>query len=637
MRLMLCGVWAAAFLFSVSTYTLLNDHFDRISRGRQIAQYGEMPFRDFLDPGYFMTEFSSAGMQLLLGDNLLGEMLLDCAFIAGGVTLVALLSLRFSQSVVAALAAALISLLTFPRPYDFDKVFFYPLGLLLCWRLVEAPTRKRMWALACGLVVAALFRYDTALYLAAATIVAMATLQGSNWRAWAPALSRCAIPVVCLSLPVLLFLQSTGGLLNTVDQVVDYARREGAGTQISVPPRLSLTAPISLAALPSPSQTVIVRWASSAAEDDIARIAVESRHHLIEGARRGDRADRTWSYRMNDASPPRLRELLQDAAVEDTSGIERDRSRLTLEPWWIRAQRAVPVLRLRLLAGSWNADNANAFLYYLLHLLPLAAIGVLLFNASSPNPMSRVAMARLSSLISLCTALNVFILRNPVGARIGGIAGPATILTLWLIHQTCSIQPGMWRRIARAGAVVALLLTVWSVAASADWQSRLTLAVVSPPHVASSVGALASSPPNPEIIGGGEFTNLVGYVRECTRPDDRILLTWFAPEVYFFAQRGFAAGLATLTGGHWSDARFQERSIELLTAHPAALVIHRGDDRDFANGYPRLSEYLHAHYHEIARTDFSGRSSPDGSYLVVAHNDRVSTATHGPTSLPCFR
>src|SRR5262245_53925869 len=91
-RLMLCCVWAAAFVFSVSSYTLLNDHFDRISRARQIAQYGELPFRDFLDPGYFATEFSSAALQILLGDNLLGEMLLNCAFVASGVTIVALLS-----------------------------------------------------------------------------------------------------------------------------------------------------------------------------------------------------------------------------------------------------------------------------------------------------------------------------------------------------------------------------------------------------------------------------------------------------------------------------------------------------------------------------------------------------------------
>jgi len=245
-------------------------------------------------------------------------------------------------------------------------------------------------------------------------------------------------------------------------------------------------------------------------------------------------------------------------------------------------------------------------------------------------------MARLSSLIVVCTTLNVFILRHPVGARIGGIAGPATLLAVWLMHQIWSIQPAVWRRFAKAATVAGLLLTVWSVSASADWQNRLTPVLVSPSSVAASVGALASSPPDLEIVGDRELTTMVRYVRECTRPDDRILLTWFAPEVYFFAQRGFAAGLATLTSGHWSEERFQQRSLQLLVAHPAALVIHRRADRAFADAYPLLSEYVRAHYHQIGTTDFSGGPSPGASFLVLAHNDRVSTATHGPTSLPCF-
>jgi hypothetical protein len=46
---LLC-VWILAFLFTLATHTFTDDHFDRISRARQIARYGELPFRDFFDP-----------------------------------------------------------------------------------------------------------------------------------------------------------------------------------------------------------------------------------------------------------------------------------------------------------------------------------------------------------------------------------------------------------------------------------------------------------------------------------------------------------------------------------------------------------------------------------------------------------
>jgi hypothetical protein len=288
------------------------------------------------------------------------------------------------------------------------------------------------------------------------------------------------------------------------------------------------------------------------------------------------------------------------------------------------------------LAGSWNADNANAFLYYALHVLPLLAVAMLVLNAGSLTPLPRVEVAKLSGLIVLCTVLNVFILRHPVGARIGGIAGPAAVLATWLWHHVWSMRSSLWGRTAKTVGVMALLLTAWSVSASADWQGRLASATVSPSEWVTSASALAASPPDPAIVGGRELTNMVRYLRECTGPRDRILVTWFAPEVYFFAQRGFAAGLATLASGHWSEERFQQRSVESLESRPAALVIHRSRDRDFTEQYPLLSNYLRQHYHDVGTTDFSGESSSGGSFVVLVHNDRANSMIHGPTSLPCF-
>ena len=71
------GLFVLSFLLHFLVFFPPNDRFERLSRARQIARYGELPFRDFLDPGYFLTLFSSAAAQRLLGDNLLGEALLS--------------------------------------------------------------------------------------------------------------------------------------------------------------------------------------------------------------------------------------------------------------------------------------------------------------------------------------------------------------------------------------------------------------------------------------------------------------------------------------------------------------------------------------------------------------------------------
>ena len=119
-------VWVVAFVYTLTTYTFTDDHFDRISRARQIARYGELPFRDFFDPGYFLTEFLSAAVQRLAGDNLLGEMLLTSAFIATGAVVVMLLVRRVAPSAASAAVITVLVIVASPRPYDFDKFFFYP-------------------------------------------------------------------------------------------------------------------------------------------------------------------------------------------------------------------------------------------------------------------------------------------------------------------------------------------------------------------------------------------------------------------------------------------------------------------------------------------------------------------------------
>ncbi len=84
------GTWVGVVLVAVVTFfyryltlEFTNDHFVHLSRAFQIVE-GEVPLRDFFDPGLFLQYYASAAALLWSGHNLLGEGLLTAGFIALG-------------------------------------------------------------------------------------------------------------------------------------------------------------------------------------------------------------------------------------------------------------------------------------------------------------------------------------------------------------------------------------------------------------------------------------------------------------------------------------------------------------------------------------------------------------------------
>ena len=516
-------LWVCSFLFSLATLDLLNDHFHRISSARQIAVYGDLPFRDFLDPGFFMTELASAALQRLLGDNLLGEALLVTAFFATGTVLVFLLVRRLSQSVVLAIVAAVAALACAPRAYDFDKVLFYPLGLLLCWRYAERPGIGRLGTLAAGAVAGGLFRYDTGVYITAAAVVTLGVVHVPDWKAtFRRAAALACLIVVCLT-PAAVFVQVHGGMANAADQMMTYARREAARTELA-------------------------------------------RQRFARG-----------------------------------------------ESWWTKA-------------------NASVFLYFFLRALPLACALLMIVRLGNAARSSRLELVQVATLVTISVLLNLFILRDPVSARVGGMAGPFAVLSAWLAQRAWQTR----NAITRASVALAVSLTVWSLFAVADWPPRLARGRLRPSVVFEAIERLAASPPRYEAMPSGRYVQMVQYLRECTSPRDRVLLAWFAPDVYFFAQRGFAAGMAAVFGAHWSAPRFEERSLRIFAAQSVPIVIVRTTDESFENSYPLTARYLHDHYHVAGTSDFGDPDIDAGGYEVLIRNDRVPTRRHTPTSMPCF-
>ena len=143
---------------------------------------------------------------------------------------------------------------------------------------------------------------------------------------------------------------------------------------------------------------------------------------------------------MSDPSSEIIGELIRDPRVDDTAGLDRARQSLPSEPLWVRAQRRLPFLQWRVFPGAWTAGNATAFIYYVLWGLPFAGVIGAVSAWRSPW-LTTHEVARLGTVVVVCLAVNVFVLRDPVGARIGGIAGPAAILAAWIGARTWRTSP----------------------------------------------------------------------------------------------------------------------------------------------------------------------------------------------------
>jgi hypothetical protein len=611
------GAWALAFLVILSTHTFSDDHFHRISSARQVARYGELPFRDFLDPGYFLTEFASAAVQILLGDNLLGEMLLNSAFIATGAILVFALTRRVSPSGISAAVISLLVVLSAPRAYDFDKFLFYPLGILLCWRYVDRRSTGSLVMLAAVAVLAGVFRYDNGLFIASAGLVAVAVTHGAERAVLMRRVGMFAAAGVVCAAPYLLFLQLNGGVIEAADQMLTYARREGGRTRVRALPSEAVSELHVTRLAPPPPDRIQIRWTPDA---DVERAELERRYTLHDGVVRGDAESRTWLYEIANTSRDNLRALIDNPRVADTHMVDRATARLTpQESLATRIRRRIPVVGE--FAISWSASGAAAFLFYVFVGAPIAVIVIAVRRRRAVDAGER---ARVLSAAAMALLVALFILREPIVARLGGACGPIAVVGAWLWSRVHT------RLLARGVAT----LVVIAAAVASEWDLTAYRLERNFPLRRDLFALASTTPPPTDLLPKPQEAGLVEYLRRCTRPDDRVFAAWFAPQLYFFSGRGFAGGMSVTFGRHWSEPRYQRRIVEKMMAESVPLVILMGTRSAFRDEYPLVDDYLHTRYRDAGMTAFG--PDRETTYTVLAQSDRVPTSVDAASSMPCF-
>ena len=107
--------------------------------------------------------------------------------------------------------------------------------------------------------------------------------------------------------------------------------------------------------------------------------------------------------------------------------------------------------------------------------------------------------------------------------------------------------------------------------------------------------------------GTGNLRALTRYLLDCTAPSDRVLVTWYEPDVFYYAERGFAGGQAYFERGSFGSVADQRLTIERMQQQSIPIIVGRRDQEDlFREGFPLVHDYVQTRYRLAAESTFGG-------------------------------
>jgi hypothetical protein len=346
------GVLGLLLLFSVvvayrflSFEYVTNDHFTYLTFAHQTA-LGDLPVRDYDDPGFPLMIALSAAAMRIGGMTLLPEVAMTSAMFA----LAACITWRTATTVtrlpLLAFAATMLQVVAYPRPYSYPKILVPACAVPLFFFYARRPTRMWLAILALLTEIALLLRHDLAAYAGVATLFLLVFVHGWT-RAFVERAAFYAALCVLLTVPYAAYLL-TFGLEAHLAAAFGFSQSEVTRTAgwMSV---LTSGSPLALAMVMLPVVTlawlVIDRWRSGRWSDDAPAIAASS---LLMAT--------ITTGMLRDTTPARLADVFGAAPVLVA---------------WLGAQAIVSARRLR--SGALR----------LAALTTLAALGIALMVATA--------------------------------------------------------------------------------------------------------------------------------------------------------------------------------------------------------------------------------------------------------------
>ena len=643
---LVAAVFLASFVFRFLNPDFAMEQFIRLVGARQILN-GELPDRDFLNRGYTGMYYAAAAAMAAFGDGMLGDLVLTSSFVSIGAALTWYLSFQASTSVAVACIATLFAVAYFPSLYNYPKIFLPLLGLVVVWRYLDRRSVGRLLAVCATIVVAIVFRHDHGMYLGLAMIAMLASAHLPDMAQFSRRVVIAVVSVLVLGSPYIAVLVATGRLVPHVQTSLWQGGALVDSVTVSrFPLDIDLSQPLVLR-----DWSINVRWEEGV--NDEPRREREAFHRLMNGVHRGER---TWSYALPDPSPEQLQALVFDPLVEDTGGFDRS----TLQ----HPQGPIVGIAPGLLTGG----NAAAWLYYAtvglpplcLIILGLKRVGVLSWTPAMPHESPKMVTAAIYAVV-----LHQALIRGSIDSRLADVSTPTAVLAAWVmgqvfIHGTARVA---WDRLralrhARGGwmpqtfsalaSVCATLmattlvgLTMWSAITFGRFVPRLVATGVTqgPSRTAERVRKVVAEIGSASLDwwAPGEsvgLKSLTRYIRNCTREDDRLMLTWLEPRPYFFSGRLFSGGMFVYHQGWLSFEDDQLLTVERLRRQSVPIVIAQVDSLGaFEQSYPIIHSHIEERYVLAAESTFGDKGS---KYRVLVDASRVPSGVYEPLSLPCY-
>jgi len=589
---------------------------------------GDHPYRDFFEWGIPLQAYVSAAAQLAVGYRLIGESVVQWLFIAAGAAISFSLGLRLSRSLIVSLITmSLALLLSAASAFHYPILFFYPLGIWLAWWYLAQPTARRAAAFGSVTALAFLYRHDHGVYLGGLSMLTFAVTRlavpaSRNLRSSLRDAAAYAVAAAAIVAPWAVVVHSSEGLPQYVQSRTElYTFWSANGSPYLVLRELNPLAVLSPEPLPPPRRAVVTfRWSSSV--DDSERPRLERQFALRTLARPGN--DGLWRYELPNLYNIRLLELkpwLDDAEGFDWDPLVRTASRMP------------------------SRENALLWLEQVTLLVPLLLLGSAVRQAAQCWYRSEPTPRDVYRLVVAATFLAVVDARLFREASYSLLVAPLTAALSTTLMVRASGVGSLWNHASRTVALA--IVTVTAVATFAYTRGS----PIFTPHrlgeeMTSAFSRLLASPPLRRTGSAQAITEfsdaawagidnadrsrlLMRYVRECTRDDDRIIVTGSTPyHIGYLTERRIAGGHLFWQHGWRRDPAREMQSLALLKKQsvPFAISTDNAVLGDFQK-YPRIHQHLVTNYAEL-----------EGSNgLVLVDQRRRPTGTFGALRFPCFR
>jgi hypothetical protein len=279
--------------------------------------------------------------------------------------------------------------------------------------------------------------------------------------------------------------------------------------------------------------------------------------------------------------------------------------------------------------AAWNNRDAAVFLFYAAHLLAIASILLLAWRRTSPAKQNPVAIAGVAMLLLYLTV----VLRHPIDSRIQDVGALLAIMGAWVTVQ--SFRGAFITAAAMVVVTAASLVNVWILGGLAGRikDTRIADGPATMERQLASVKEYGTVWPWERFWPAGELPAAVRYLNACTTPGDAVLLTWAAPEYYFFAQRKFGAGHALfLPPDAFTTRHDREKMLAQMNRERIPIVlINETRRQEFATAYPEVDRYIAEQYAPAGGFDIR-----DGSHVTVAVGRKFrANGTYAAEGWPC--